>query len=542
MSTIASLLGMIGQEQPRPWDIATRSQTQADTGLIELARLKQSQASEEEVMAFYRQHPELLVGGGSVLGSLGTAPGGPPPGAGPMTQQTFGGGQPPGAPQIVPGGQDLSRYAHVSPQGGGPIPPDVMGQVTPTVTPPQGQPGVPTLATLGGQPQGPQMQGPQNPLLEMARRDPRAAMMLQGQMQASQDRQWKMQEQQLKMREATADAFASKLQGVNSQESYETAVQDLMQWAPQQASRLPRVWSKEAMQPIIDSALSAKDKATLGIQTTAAQAELTRARMAGRVATTDQYLKALGIAPGQEQPEDMQKALAWQQRDEVARQAAHGTGQIVMTPAGAVRVGKDNQVEVIKGPDGQPIYDKPTAAAEAAASYGDRAKRAHDNAVALENKGITPSLWAKVGNALPLGLGNYLVGEDQRDYQRAVNQFGGALLRKESGAVISQTEYDMIDRTFFPQPNDSKKMIDDKRREREAIIKNLQEEGKGAGRTGGQAQPTSQGATGTGGQGGNTFNDADIAATMANPRNKGKTRQQIIDGLLAKDMTYQQGR
>ena len=109
------------------------------------------------------------------------------------------------------------------------------------------------------------MQAPQNPLLEMARASPRAAMMLQQQMQGQQDRQWKMQEQQLKMREATADAFASKLQGVNSQESYETAVQDLMQWAPQQASRLPRVWSKEAMQPIIDSALSAKDKATLQV-------------------------------------------------------------------------------------------------------------------------------------------------------------------------------------------------------------------------------------------------------------------------------------
>ena len=98
-----------------------------------------------------------------------------------------------------PVARTLSRFANVPPTGGGPIPPNVMGQVMPTVTPP---PGTPTLATIGpqggmpGAPQGP-MQAPQNPLLEMARTNPRTALMLQQQMQAQQDRQWKMQEQQL---------------------------------------------------------------------------------------------------------------------------------------------------------------------------------------------------------------------------------------------------------------------------------------------------------------------------------------------------------
>ena len=81
-------------------------------------------------MAFYRQHPELLVGGGSTLGSLGTAPAAlvarlalarsrrAPVGGGPAQQ--------------IPAYPDASRYAGVSPQGGGPIPPDVMAQATPT--------------------------------------------------------------------------------------------------------------------------------------------------------------------------------------------------------------------------------------------------------------------------------------------------------------------------------------------------------------------------------------------------------------------------
>ena len=51
-----------------------------------------------------------------------------------------------------------------------------------------------------------------------------------------------------------AEAFASRLQGVNSQESYDSAVQDLMQWAPQQAARLPKVWSREAMEPMYQRA------------------------------------------------------------------------------------------------------------------------------------------------------------------------------------------------------------------------------------------------------------------------------------------------
>ena len=53
-----------------------------------------------------------------------------------------------------------------------------------------------------------------------------------------------------------------------------------------------------------------------------------KARMAGRVAKTDQYLKALGVAPGQETSKDMENAPAWQQRDEIAVSQMHGAGQL----------------------------------------------------------------------------------------------------------------------------------------------------------------------------------------------------------------------
>ena len=93
------------------------------------------------------------------------------------------------------------------------------------------------------------MQPPQNPLLEMARRDPRAAMMLQQQMQQQQDRQWKMQEQQL--------AWASRWRNLSPGSSRASPIKPrstqarerVRQVHPQAAAQMPQMYSKEAMEP-----------------------------------------------------------------------------------------------------------------------------------------------------------------------------------------------------------------------------------------------------------------------------------------------------
>ena len=496
MGANLSILASLMQQAPAPvpqYNPMEEAQSQAllqgrrqgnETSLLQLGDIKRQQEAEAQVMLEIQRNPALAAQlfGGSTLASLPTT-GGPPagPGAGPLTQQPFGPGGV-GPTQTVPGGQDLSRFAT---QGG----------------PPQS-----TLASLGPQPQA----GPPNPVLEMARTNPRAAMLLQGQLQQAQERQLNVFKTQLTMREKTAEAFASRLQGVNSQESYETAVQDLMQWAPQQASRLPKVWSKEAMQPIIASALSAKDRATLQIAELNEQTDLRKQLFTERQAAAgvpkytedstlnvaiDRRMQQAGIPRGTPPPEAI---LTQAQRDveegKVRVSASHGTGQILPTATGFVRVNpRTNQPEQLQAPGGGPLLQKPTEAEQRAASYGDRAKAAHDTAVTLEEKGLTPGIWSKVGEALPFGLGNYLVGEDQQRYRQTVNQFAQAILRKESGAAISPTEYTMTERTYFPQPGDSKKVIDQKRQERERVIQSMQEEGKQTGRTGTQGQPTSQG-------------------------------------------------
>ena len=247
MSTIGGLL----MPQFKPYDLGgTLEQanriaggvTNNQTALLTLADLKAKQASEQEYLLAIKNNPELakLIFGGSTIAGLPTtgAPG--PAGPAPITQSPLGGGP----AQQVPAYPDASRYAGVSPQGGGPIPPGTMGQVMPTVTPPQS-----TLASLGpqgGMP-GPGPQQQQNPLLAMAQRDPRAAMMLQQQMQAQQDRQWKMQEQQLSMGVKVMEYIARGAQAVKSQEDLEVLRQDIARVHPQAAASLPQMYSQEAM-------------------------------------------------------------------------------------------------------------------------------------------------------------------------------------------------------------------------------------------------------------------------------------------------------
>ena len=91
------------------------------------------------------------------------------------------------------------------------------------------------------------MQPPRNPVLEMAQRDPRAAMMLQQQMQGQQDRQWKLQEQQLSNGVKVAEYVSRMLQSVTNQETLDQAREQIRLVHPQAASQVPQMYSKEAI-------------------------------------------------------------------------------------------------------------------------------------------------------------------------------------------------------------------------------------------------------------------------------------------------------
>lgn len=468
MSTISGLL--LNYPQLRPYDDASATInainaaggiTRGQTALLELADLKRQQDAQAAARTYLQQHPGALLGEQplSTLGSLQGPGGGPPVAPGPLTQQAFAPGQPAGAPQVVPGGQDLSQFATGQP-------------------PPQS-----TLGALGAQ-------APRNPLLDLARQNPDAAA-------AVVDRQQKLAEQRLSWQGKIAGYLGSVLQGVNSQESYDMARREVQRVSPEWANALPATYSKEGLQPFIDRALSVKDALTLQVSEVQARADLAKARMSGRVAEVDNYLRAQGVQPGQETPEQMQQALARQQRDKMAVSASHGTGQIVQTPQGYMRVNaRTGEVEQVQAPGGGPLYPKPTEAEQRAASFGDLAQRGHSRAVELEHKGFQPGMWEKVGDKLPFGMGNYLASEDYQKYKQAVGEFAQAWLRKTSGAAVSPAEYEMTDKTYFPQPGDSKAVIEQKRLSRQGIITGLQAESQQTGRQPTSGAPTSQAPAG----------------------------------------------
>jgi hypothetical protein len=97
-----------------------------------------------------------------------------------------------------------------------------------------------------------------------------------------------------------------------------------------------------------------------------------------------------------------------------------------------------------------------------------RAKSAEDVISKVGKEGT--SVYNKTAQSLPLGVGNFAVGEDAQKYEQAQRDFVNAVLRQESGAVISPEEFDNAKRQYFPQPGDGPQVIEQKRLNRENAI------------------------------------------------------------------------
>lgn len=82
-----------------------------------------------------------------------------------------------------------------------------------------------------------------------------------------------------------------------------------------------------------------------------------------------------------------------------------------------------------------------------------------------------------IGIGAPIGaLANkYYLGENEQKAEQAQRDFVNAVLRKESGAAISQSEFDNAMKQYFPQYGDSKAQIAQKQKSRDLEIKGLYE-------------------------------------------------------------------
>lgn len=96
-----------------------------------------------------------------------------------------------------------------------------------------------------------------------------------------------------------------------------------------------------------------------------------------------------------------------------------------------------------------------------------RANDANKTVTELEGEGT--SAWNKMAGGIP-GVGNYLVGENAQKLTQAKRDFINAVLRQESGAVISPEEFSNAEQQYFPQPGDGPEVIAQKRQNRENAI------------------------------------------------------------------------
>jgi roadblock/LC7 domain-containing protein len=109
-----------------------------------------------------------------------------------------------------------------------------------------------------------------------------------------------------------------------------------------------------------------------------------------------------------------------------------------------------------------------------AATFTARMEQAEDIFGVLESSGFSPvegEGWTP----------NRLKREERQKYEQAQRNFVNAVLRRESGAAIAESEFDSADKQYFPQPGDTPEVIAQKTANRAIAIAGLKAEaGDGA--------------------------------------------------------------
>ena len=186
-------------------------------------------------------------------------------------------------------------------------------------------------------------------------------------------------------------------------------------------------------------------------------------------------------------------------------------GQFLETPDGYVLADpKSGGVRPVLGADGQPLKGKAanrqlTDAQAKANLFGSRMKESDRILTGLEGKYSPMAVNAKTGaEKIPLVgpvagyAGNKLLSEQGQQAEQAQRDFINAVLRRESGAVISEPEFENAKKQYFPQPGDTQTVLAQKRRNRQLAISGMEAEVPGGFRATPSLTTTGQtgGATG----------------------------------------------
>jgi len=106
-----------------------------------------------------------------------------------------------------------------------------------------------------------------------------------------------------------------------------------------------------------------------------------------------------------------------------------------------------------------------------AAGYADRMFQSEK--IIRQHEQAGTSMQDKLASGVPV-VGNYLTSDNYKHFDQAKRDFVNAILRRESGAVISDQEFANAEVQYFPQPGDSPEVIEQKRQNRETAIYGIQ--------------------------------------------------------------------
>jgi hypothetical protein len=174
------------------------------------------------------------------------------------------------------------------------------------------------------------------------------------------------------------------------------------------------------------------------------------------------------------------------ENNEIQRQA--GRTQVLETADGVLLVDKGTGLSrPATTMDGKPVPGKNKDLTDGQAKanlFGTRMQEANRILVGLEKEGVlTPSLIKQTLESTPLigrGLGvaaNYAAASPkQQQVEQAQRDFVNAVLRRESGAVISAEEFENARKQYFPAVGDSPEVLEQKRRNRELAIQGVMAE------------------------------------------------------------------
>lgn len=118
---------------------------------------------------------------------------------------------------------------------------------------------------------------------------------------------------------------------------------------------------------------------------------------------------------------------------------------------------------------------RPTADQGRVATYVGRMQEADRIIANPEIAASAQSLGNRAANAIPL-VGNYLTGSSFQQMSQAQRDFINAVLRRESGAVIGESEFASAQQQYFPQPGDSPEVLRQKQANRANTIAGMSRE------------------------------------------------------------------